>query len=148
LSADEIAELRKTVDIQSHTVLHPILPRCESDRAHREIAESRRDLEANFGVSVYALAYPNGDYTDREIELARAAGYECALSMDFGFNSAATPMFRLKRICINDDAGINELALKASGVWGWMQRWVRALSPRWTSPDRVAAPAYGVGTNG
>ena len=41
-----------------------------------------------------------------------------ALSVDLGFNSRRTDPFRLKRLGVGDRDGIDELALKACGVWG------------------------------
>ena len=125
LSAAEIDEMREVVDFQSHTVYHPILPRCTPQRAHDEVAASKRDLEERFGLPIYALAYPNGDYSAREVAAAQAAGYACAVTLDFGFNSRTTPAFKLKRICINDDASVDEAIVKASGVWGLLKAAVR-----------------------
>jgi peptidoglycan/xylan/chitin deacetylase (PgdA/CDA1 family) len=117
LSAAEIEELRPLVDFQSHTASHPILPQCGSDKAAREIGGSKRDLESRYGLEVYALAYPNGDYSDRDCELARASGYEVALTVDPGFNSARTDPFRLRRIPMDDAGGPDEALVRASGVW-------------------------------
>jgi peptidoglycan/xylan/chitin deacetylase (PgdA/CDA1 family) len=129
LSGPEIEELRTVVDLQSHTVYHPILLRCSSERSFWEIAQSRTDLQSNFGLKIYALAYPNGDYSKREIEFAKAAGYECALTMEFGLNSDRTPLFQLRRICVNDDASASELIVKASGVWGFLKERLYSKKP-------------------
>lgn len=125
MSADEIEEMKPLVDFQSHTVYHPLLPQCAAPRAAAEISDSKTELENKFGLSVYALAYPNGDYTPREVAAAKAAGYTCALSLDHGFNSRTTPPFQLKRICISDDASIDELLVKTSGLWGFLKNLVR-----------------------
>jgi peptidoglycan/xylan/chitin deacetylase (PgdA/CDA1 family) len=118
LSVSELRELKSKVDFQSHTVFHPILTSCSSERAEAEIAKSRMDLQKMLGNEVYALAYPNGTYSERELRLAEKAGYKCALSLDRGFNTERTPLFKLRRICIPDDAGRHELLVKASGLWG------------------------------
>ncbi len=68
LSRDEILEMAPFVDFGAHTRFHPILPRCDDDEAWREIAESKRDLEALLGRPVSHFAYPNGDYGAREVE--------------------------------------------------------------------------------
>jgi peptidoglycan/xylan/chitin deacetylase (PgdA/CDA1 family) len=117
LSAYELDELKTTIDFQSHTVLHPILPRCSSERAETEITKSREDLQGMLGTEVYALAYPNGDYSERELRLVEKAGYKCALGLDPGFNSATTSPFRLRRFCIPDHASQHELIVKTSGLW-------------------------------
>jgi len=92
----------------------------------REIAQSKIDLEKTFGLAIWALAYPNGDYSERDIEIAKDAGYECALTMDFGYNDERTPLFQLKRIAVNDDAAPSELIVKVSGVWGFLRERVRS----------------------
>lgn len=124
LSLDEVAEMKGTVDFQSHTVFHPILPACSTARARWEIAESKTALERQLGRPIYALAYPNGDYSDRDIALLRGAGYTCGLTSDPGFNDRRTDVFRLRRMTIPDDAGVSELIVKTSGLWALLlQRW-------------------------
>jgi peptidoglycan/xylan/chitin deacetylase (PgdA/CDA1 family) len=118
LCVSELRELKSKVDLQSHTAFHPILPRCSSERAEAEIAQSKMDLQKMLGNEVYALAYPNGAYSDRELQLAKKAGYKCALTLDRGYNTKRTPLFRLRRICIPDNADRHELLVKASGLWG------------------------------
>ncbi len=117
LSWIEIAEMKSLVDFQSHTVFHPVLPACSDERARSEVFESKKHLEDRYGLTICALAYPNGDYSDREIGLLRNAGYTCGLTLDAGFNDSATDLFRLRRIPLPDDAGVPELLVKASGLW-------------------------------
>ena len=117
LSRIEIDQMRKIADFQAHTVFHPILPACAEERARWEIVQCKRDLEQDSRIAVRALAYPNGNYTEREVNLAKEAGFECALSLDPGFNDAATDLFRLKRIPLPDDASVSELLVKTSGLW-------------------------------
>jgi peptidoglycan/xylan/chitin deacetylase (PgdA/CDA1 family) len=89
--------------------------------SREEIVQSKQILEKEFGLNIYALAYPNGDYSKRDIALAKDAGYQCALTVDFGFNSKKTDPFRLKRICVNDATDLNELVVKASGAWDFFK---------------------------
>jgi poly-beta-1,6-N-acetyl-D-glucosamine N-deacetylase len=115
---DQVDALSSVVDFQSHTVSHPILTMCSDAKARQEVYQSRIDLERRYGARIYALAYPNGNYGEREASYARECGYLCAVTVDPGFNSAASDPFRLKRICINDDAdGPDEVMLKACGLW-------------------------------
>jgi peptidoglycan/xylan/chitin deacetylase (PgdA/CDA1 family) len=122
LSDAEIEELAPIIDVQAHTVTHPILPRCTDDRARDEIEDGKRQLEQRFGFDVYALAYPNGEYTEREVALARAAGYRCALAVGGRTNPRRADLFRLQRIAIGDEDGVDELLVKASGLWSWLER--------------------------
>ena len=130
LSAEEINALKSTVDFQSHTVFHPLLPQCSPVRARDEIANSKSQLERNFGLSIYALAYPNGDYSAEDIESAASSGYQCGLTLDCGFNTRKTPPFQLRRICINDDASLDELLVKASGLWGYLRAWTNDMQAK------------------
>ena len=118
LTRGEIEELSSCVDFQSHTVSHPVLPKCSNEKAEYKIFASKQDIEREYGFDVYALSYPNGDYSDREISLAKSAGYQCAVTADAGFNSDQTDPFRLKRINIDDNDGIDKLVVKACGLWG------------------------------
>ncbi|HWH93349.1 MAG TPA: polysaccharide deacetylase family protein [Baekduia sp.] len=131
LAREEIEALKPYVHFQSHTVSHPILPRCGDAKARRELTDSRAQLEQRYGLHVDALAYPNGDYSQRELRLARAAGYRCAVTVDFGFNGPATDPLRLRRIAIDDDEdGAGVVALKACGVWGALRAVRSALTRR------------------
>jgi peptidoglycan/xylan/chitin deacetylase (PgdA/CDA1 family) len=121
LSRDEIKQLQQVIDFQSHTRFHPVLPTCSDERARDEIAGAKAELESRFGLSIYALAYPNGDYSDRDAALAKESGYQCALTLEGGYNNADTDMYALKRIAVEDNAGSNELIVKASGLWDLIQ---------------------------
>ena len=122
LSREEIKELRGFVDLQSHSRYHPILPRCTDDQSWEEIAGSKTELEKIFGLGIYAFAYPNGDYSPRETMLANKAGYTCALTIDGGYNTLDTDMFRLRRLRVDDEADLNELIVKASGLWSFFEK--------------------------
>jgi peptidoglycan/xylan/chitin deacetylase (PgdA/CDA1 family) len=124
LTKEEIQELSQSpfFSLQSHSVTHPCLPQCSPDKSCYEISQSKTDLESNYSLHVYAFAYPNGDYSDREIALVKKAGYTCALSCDPGFNGASTAIFKLKRINMNYNSDINELLVRACGLWVYIQR--------------------------
>lgn len=117
LTREQIMEMAPYVDFQSHTMFHPILPMCDDETARQEIFESKHKLEEDYGLKIYALAYPNGDYTDREIRLCKDAGYKMALTTESGFNDYRTDLFKLKRIGTNDTEDINEFIMRVSGVW-------------------------------
>lgn len=121
LSAEQIARLSEVMDFQAHTRFHPCLPTCEDDEAWEEIAGSRRDLEEQRGLGIYCLAYPNGDYGPREAEMARRAGFRCAVTTDHGVNRPTAEPFLLRRISMNEDGGTAEALVTASGLWGYLR---------------------------
>jgi len=122
LSDDEVQAMKGVVDFQSHTVFHPCLPRCTSAHAQVEIVNSKRQLEERYGLAIYALAYPNGDHSERDVRWTKEAGYRCGLTTVPGYVDENTDVFRLPRLWINDTAGFNELVVEASGLFGQLYR--------------------------
>jgi peptidoglycan/xylan/chitin deacetylase (PgdA/CDA1 family) len=127
LSVRELAEMAPWVDFQSHSRTHPILPRCTDDVAASKIVGSAEDVERLTGIPPRAFAYPNGDFSERDVDLVRRAGYECGLTIEPGYNDARTDPYRLKRIFIDDDASLTELDVCASGVYGILMRLLPGL---------------------
>ena len=125
LQKAHIDEMKHYVDIQSHTMFHPILPKCSDSEAQTEIFASKRMLEREYGLRIYAISYPEGDYSERDIMLSKQAGYRCGITLDFGFNTIDTDLFRLKRLCVNDTDDINELIAKSSGVCEFFRTRIR-----------------------
>ncbi len=117
LSKSQIEAMRPFVDFQAHTAFHPCLPYCDEVEAEREILDCKTTLERDFGLEVSALAFPNGDYSERDIALLKTAGYRCAITVDFGYNNLNSDLFRLKRLSIDDSDAPDAVAVKASGLW-------------------------------
>ena len=128
LSKKHIEEMSPWVNFQSHTCFHPILPQCDNTAAEKEIKWSKRQLEENFGLTVNALSYPNGDYSVRDISLAQAAGYDCGITVDSGYNDLKTDLFMLKRFSVNDARNTSELMVKASGCYALLKHWLHKPS--------------------
>lgn len=105
--------------IGSHTLTHPWLTRLAPDRAREEISASRRRLEDAFGVPVKDFCYPYGDWNPAVREWVREAGYETAVTTDFGVNGAGFDPWALRRVT----------ARYASRGWPWIRAWWR----RWRS---------------
>ena len=121
LSKEQIKEMRNYVNFQSHTLFHPFLPLCDNSEAKEEISFSKTKLENDFGLTINAISYPNGDYGKREIKYAKEGGYVCGITVDYGCNTLDSDMFRLKRLSVNDTENIDELIVKASGVWAFFK---------------------------
>lgn len=97
-------------DIQSHSLSHPFLTRGRHPAfddlkyagwLHRELAESRRIIEKETGKKVRYLAYPYGDYDSRVARMAAKAGYDAALTCDFGRVKRGSDPLRMKRFVID-----------------------------------------------
>lgn len=102
LTSVQVREMNRVgMTIGAHTVSHPILANLSVDDARTEILESKRRLEELTGDGVTLFAYPNGrpgkDYTARDAELVKAAGFAAAVSTSPGAASAGSDLFQLPR---------------------------------------------------
>jgi len=120
LNIDEVKSMQDFVDFQAHTCFHPILTACSDDECKNEIFRCKSDLESLLGRDCKHFSYPCGDYTEREIELVRQAGFLSARTTDIGWNSINTDSYRLKAIEIPDDASVNMLAARLTGIPGYI----------------------------
>lgn len=119
---DEIARMTDVADYGAHTRTHPILLQCDDDRCSDEIALCRADLEEALGRSCRHFAFPNGDFSDREVEEIRRAGYRTARTIDPGFNDASTDPLRLKAFPVSDDATVEWLSVQLTGIPAWLRK--------------------------
>ncbi|MCX6133284.1 MAG: polysaccharide deacetylase family protein [Ignavibacteriales bacterium] len=85
MSAAQMQELHRCgIEIGSHTVTHPRLPRVTTDQAHFEISKSKDTLEQILGSSVLSFAYPYGELSEVVKDCVGEAGYTYAVAADSG----------------------------------------------------------------
>jgi peptidoglycan/xylan/chitin deacetylase (PgdA/CDA1 family) len=110
LSWEQIREMAEAgADIQSHTLSHGFLSRTKysMDEAaytawlQRELAESKRIIEKQTGQKVRFLAYPYGDFDQRVVRATAKAGYDAALTCEFGRVVRGSDPLRMKRVVID-----------------------------------------------
>ena len=102
---DEIADAaRSGLDIGSHTVTHPWLPRLEPADLERELVESRQAITELIGRPVTSLAYPTGGWNSTVREAAADAGYTIGITVDRGLNTDRTAQLSLRRSFAPSDA--------------------------------------------
>jgi len=102
------------IDIFSHTMTHPWKPGetlvdwvsnrtagRSADDAARELADSKRILEARLHRPVPYLAWPSGFYNDQLIAIAQRAGYTALLTIDDGVNGAGGDLLRIHRTMVH-----------------------------------------------
>lgn len=107
------------ITIGAHTQTHPILTNCSEGQVYNEIKKSRQKLELWTGTEVAWFAYPNGDYSNREIQILKALNYRLAFSSDPGY---LTPEllkdnFNLPRFGFLEGASLAENICRITGVW-------------------------------
>ena len=121
LNRHELIEMGLYVDFQAHTQFHPILTTCTDSECQQEIEGGKRDLEASLDVTCSHFCYPNGDYTEREINIVKECGYKSARTSDCGWNDVATHPYKLKAMDITNDASINQLVAQMSGAFQYLK---------------------------
>ena len=127
LNISEMQEMAENVDFQPHTRFHPILPRCTEMECKKEVLESKRDLETLLGIECSHFSYPNGDYTEREIEIVKSGGFHSARTTDIGWNTLDTPLYSLKAVPITDDAGLIFFRSELTTIPQRLRRWANSL---------------------
>jgi glycosyltransferase involved in cell wall biosynthesis/peptidoglycan/xylan/chitin deacetylase (PgdA/CDA1 family) len=102
LSWAEVGELVAggLIDVQSHTLTHPLLPQVDAARARAEIVESKREIERHVPYALTSFCYPAGLYGAREVGFVQEGGYAAAVTTNPGVNAGAGDLLQLRRTLI------------------------------------------------
>ena len=68
-------------EVGSHTLTHRDLTTLDDAELERELAGSKRELEALLGRPCRSIAYPRGNADERVLAAAAAAGYEAGAAL-------------------------------------------------------------------
>ncbi len=101
------------VQIESHTVTHPILTNIPEPDLDYELTGSKRRLEEVLDRKVENFCYPNGSLDETVWKAVENSGYRCAVTTNYGFNRKDTNQFLLNRI--DAQSAIENFAQSASG---------------------------------
>ncbi|MCG5241477.1 polysaccharide deacetylase family protein [Azospirillum doebereinerae] len=129
MSWDEVARMTDVSDFGAHTRTHPILLQCDDRLCAEEIGLSRVELEDALGRPCRHFAFPNGDFSEREVAEIRNAGYRTARTIDPGWNDAKTDPLRLKAFPLSDDASVDWLTVQLTGIPAWLRKWKTPAPP-------------------
>ena len=134
--------LSPQVTIGAHTVSHPILSNCNSKQAYSEIEASKHQLQTWTGKSVDYFAYPNGDYTEREVRMLEELGYKLAFTVRPSYISPAQLNLRyeLPRFEVIENAPFAETICRMVGVWEPLMLRLKHLGTRKTSMAVLPSP--------
>ncbi|MVN22036.1 polysaccharide deacetylase family protein [Mucilaginibacter arboris] len=121
MTVDQIKRISKSdfITIGSHTINHPILTNCNDDEVFKELKESKIVIENWINKKVKYFAYPNGDYSEREINYLKKLSYTLA------YNTKPLPLteialqnlYELPRFSIFENISKNEAICRMLGVW-------------------------------
>ena len=89
------------MDIGVHTVTHPILATLNEEQVISEICDAKLYLESLLGTPVASFAYPNGkpgvDYKPAHRDIVKSAGFELAVSTQWGVSTVKSDVWQLPR---------------------------------------------------
>jgi peptidoglycan/xylan/chitin deacetylase (PgdA/CDA1 family) len=113
LDAPRILALqREGARFGSHTHTHRALATLSPADAFDELTRSRVALTALLGRDVDVIAYPFSNQSDRVRQLARQAGYRCAVRGKGRMNRPSTDPFGLRRIKVEQHETVASLRWK------------------------------------
>jgi peptidoglycan/xylan/chitin deacetylase (PgdA/CDA1 family) len=134
-SMDELKRMStiETIDFGSHCVTHPDLARLSEADVRRELRDSKEALEKITGRKVASLSFPYGSHGERELRMAREAGYQ------FCFDSTPQSVFSelkgglIGRVSAQPTDSNLEFRLKLLGAYRWV-RWASAWKRKVIKP--------------
>ncbi len=113
LNEQEIKEMSRYVDFQSHGVFHPVFPMCSTEELNFEMRKSKEFVNNLVGKECYAIAYPYGRFNESVIEEAKNAGYTFGrIANKPALNSLNDNFFSLKSIAVSNCFSIESLEYK------------------------------------
>lgn len=126
MSWEEVERLAESglVQFGAHSISHEILTRIPRDEAHRQIAESCRELRRRLPGMPLTFAYPNGgpdDFDSFLQDVLRDEGALCGLTTVEGLNERGADPFALQRVSVGADACSYRFPLRSSGAVPWLK---------------------------
>lgn len=121
MSVDQMRELPPDlVTIGSHTLTHPFLPSASYQDAHREIMESRVELERLLGRPISMFSFPFGGFKEEHIEMCRGAGYRRIFTTLPYLAFTSRREFAVGRVRADTFDWPLETRLKLAGAYRWL----------------------------
>ena len=119
---EDLKKLDKNIlEIGSHTKTHPNLDTLKTEEDFKEeLKESKVEIEGYIGYRIKHLSYPAGAYNEEVINYVKRYGYLTGVTVEPGFNSLKTNLYRLKRVKIDNELVI--FKYKISGLYYFIKK--------------------------
>lgn len=103
----EIKEINANgIEIGSHTLSHPDLSKLSSDRAEKEISNSKKTLESLTDNQIISFCYPSGKFSEETTQILKNASYKYAVTTKSKLTTFEN-LFELNRYRVNSDTNIS-----------------------------------------
>lgn len=121
LTVESLCALGKdnNVTIGSHGMSHRSASEMMDDDVLGELAESKKTLENIIGKDVKMYSFPFGEYEDRHIAMARAAGYDHVFTADHTVATGVDDAVVIGRVEVDPADWPLEFKLKVLGAYRW-----------------------------
>lgn len=121
LTIDQVKRAADTkyITIGGHTHTHPILINCNDDEVYKELSVSKQKLESWTGKEVSYFAYPNGDYSGREVKVLKELGYNLAFCSEprYFTPDVLQEKYKVPRFGYLEGASFAENKCRMVGIW-------------------------------
>lgn len=120
ITMDEMLQIsqHELITIGSHTITHPILDKSSRKKQEQELIESKAQLKNWLKKDISFLAYPNGDFNELTIAIAKQCGYKlCFSTMLDSIDLKSVNPYIIPRRAMNDNGGYYENIAKILGIW-------------------------------
>lgn len=101
LTGEQVKEMQASglCEFGAHTLTHVNLSQLDDSQAQTEITQSKQRVESMIESECRSFAYPFGRYTERTVELVKAAGFDSAVTVKKGIECIQDP-YQIKRISV------------------------------------------------
>ena len=104
LSQDQLEDLNKNnVDIEDHTVTHPMLDTLSYNSQMKELSDSQIYLTNLTGHSINYVAYPSGRFNSDTLKILPLLGYQMAFRMSGGWANISDSLYEVPRVYIGNN---------------------------------------------
>jgi len=109
LNVDEIKEMSRFIDFQSHGVNHHVSPAIPTELMDYELRESKRFICELTGNEVYAFAFPYNEVSSGAYSLLEKNGYTLARAGTRRYNKLGVNPYKLNSIGADAEWSIKQL---------------------------------------
>jgi peptidoglycan/xylan/chitin deacetylase (PgdA/CDA1 family) len=122
MTADQLKTFKEDhlFSIGSHCLTHRNIKLLDDSEAKKEIFESKKILEDILKMEVKTLSFPHGAFNDRDVELAKQAGYERVFSIMPTLAYRDTDEYVTGRVDARPDDWPLEFRFKLCGAYRWL----------------------------
>ena len=108
------------VDVGSHTATHADLVKLPDEAVRLELYASREDLEMMLGRTIESISFPYGSFGDRELRMAKEAGYRYQFSVLPRRSLSVLREGLIGRVDVQPTDWPIEFRLKLLGAYRWL----------------------------